>query len=589
MLALSENRASATLGTRRRQPAPWQLWLVSALFLLVIAWPNLRAFAPGDPDDFMRLDQVRDWLAGQSWWDVRQHRMDPPAGADMHWSRLVDLPIAACLFLARLFVPEPAASIVAMTMVPLFQLLLAMLLLRAVMRALGAGEGAVLAASALPLAFPLLLDAFMPLRIDHHGWQALAALGATLFALRGGWRNALAAGAVAATGLTVSLESLPFAALLGGVFAIRFVRAGDRSFEGYLAGLALTAPLLFLATRPVAGLALAQCDRMSWPHFIGFAGAAAAAFAGRMAPGQNATIGRAAALVPVTTVAGLAIVLPLGACAVDPFAGMDPVLKAEWLDRVAEGLPVWTQTPSAAAMLVWTIVIMLAGARLALQRPASVAVHSRWTELGLLAFGMAAMSLLVMRAGLLAQLLAVPFAALLVANYWPCARAIRNAVPRVVATLGCVLLATPLMASAVAKPFDGLSAAPTAAPTIAGDCDLSRLASLPNAHVFAPFDMGPEILARTGHTVVAGPYHRNQAAMRRVFDAFAGPEGNARAIVEGDHARYLVACLSGDRLGTFARYRPGNLADELQVGRAPEWLEPVPGFEQGALRVWRVI
>ena len=122
----------------------------------------MKALAPGDPDDFMRLDQVRDWLAGQSWWDVRQYRMDPPAGADMHWSRLVDLPIAACLLLARLVLPEPAASIAAMTAVPLLQLLLAMALLRALMRTLGASAGAVLAAAALPLAFPLLLDNFMP-------------------------------------------------------------------------------------------------------------------------------------------------------------------------------------------------------------------------------------------------------------------------------------------------------------------------------------------------------------------------------------------------------------------------------------------
>ena len=117
---------------------------------------------------------------------------------------------------------------------------------------------------------------------------------------------------------------------------------------------------------------------------------------------------------------------------------------------------------------------------------------------------------------------------------------------------------------------------------------MSRLAALPKAHLFAPFDLGPEILARSGHTVVAGPYHRNQRAMRAVLDAFAGPPDEAHSIVVGERVDYLVACVSADRLATFAEGGEGNLADALLAGREPAWLVPVPGFERGALRVWRV-
>ena len=45
-------------------------------------------------DDAMRLVQVRDLLAGQSWFDLTQYRLSPPDGVAMHWSRLIDLPIA---------------------------------------------------------------------------------------------------------------------------------------------------------------------------------------------------------------------------------------------------------------------------------------------------------------------------------------------------------------------------------------------------------------------------------------------------------------------------------------------------------------
>ena len=42
-------------------------------------------------DDAMRLVQVRDWLAGQSWFDLTQYRLDPPSGVDMHWLSLIHI------------------------------------------------------------------------------------------------------------------------------------------------------------------------------------------------------------------------------------------------------------------------------------------------------------------------------------------------------------------------------------------------------------------------------------------------------------------------------------------------------------------
>ena len=49
----------------------------------------------GDGDDVMRLVQVRELLEGKGWFDLGQPRLGPEGGTLMHWSRLVDLPIAA--------------------------------------------------------------------------------------------------------------------------------------------------------------------------------------------------------------------------------------------------------------------------------------------------------------------------------------------------------------------------------------------------------------------------------------------------------------------------------------------------------------
>ncbi|MFX7747817.1 hypothetical protein ABTK03_20785, partial [Acinetobacter baumannii] len=58
-------------------------------------------FALGDTDDNMRLMQVRALLHGQGWYDLRQYRLNPPQGFDIHWTRIVDLPIAALILLLK--------------------------------------------------------------------------------------------------------------------------------------------------------------------------------------------------------------------------------------------------------------------------------------------------------------------------------------------------------------------------------------------------------------------------------------------------------------------------------------------------------
>lgn len=64
-------------------------WLAVSAYMLWERWDYIRLFALGDTDDNLRMMQVRGLLAGQGWFDLRQYRLDPPMGADIHWSRLV--------------------------------------------------------------------------------------------------------------------------------------------------------------------------------------------------------------------------------------------------------------------------------------------------------------------------------------------------------------------------------------------------------------------------------------------------------------------------------------------------------------------
>ena len=73
-----------------------------------------------DPDEAMRLVQVRDFLAGQSWRDLVPHRLDPSFDRPMHWSRFIDLSMAVLYWpLSLIMKPEHAERAMAIIWPPL--------------------------------------------------------------------------------------------------------------------------------------------------------------------------------------------------------------------------------------------------------------------------------------------------------------------------------------------------------------------------------------------------------------------------------------------------------------------------------------
>ena len=90
-----------------------------SLFLIWSGWAQISTRSGWDPDDQLRLVQLRDFLGGQSWFDTTQYRMNAPQGAPMHWSRLIELPLALIVTLASPLVGVPRAEMLAGTIVPL--------------------------------------------------------------------------------------------------------------------------------------------------------------------------------------------------------------------------------------------------------------------------------------------------------------------------------------------------------------------------------------------------------------------------------------------------------------------------------------
>src|SRR5947209_16247509 len=202
-----EGRALDFLG-RDWQRITFVLWILVCLWWVYSGWDQIRWFGLGDTDDNMGIMQVRALLHGQGWYDLRQYRLNPPFGANIHWSRLVDLPIAGLILGLRPFLGGPAAERWAVAIAPLLPYLLLLFSLSLTARRL-------IAPAAYPLALLALFFAgstngmFMPERIDHHGWQlALLPLGMAGMADPKRVRGGLTLGLSSALSLAIGLEML---------------------------------------------------------------------------------------------------------------------------------------------------------------------------------------------------------------------------------------------------------------------------------------------------------------------------------------------------------------------------------------------
>jgi hypothetical protein len=585
------SKAAAPMDFARQRWLVLAIWLVVGAMMVRGAIPALTQWTFPDPDDAMRLVQVRDWLAGQSWFDVTQYRLNGPAGGPMHWSRFVDLPIAAVILLARPFVGQHGAETAALIVVPLLTLGIAMLLVHRIAFRLMHGPAALLAVLATPLSLGAMKQMRI-MRIDHHGWQIVLALLTTLAVLddKRPRRSGVVAGAAMALWLNISIEALPFVAAVGAWFAFEWLRdssAGER-LKTYLGALAAASLLLFIVTHLPSVWFAHPHDVLNVAHLAGFAVAALGChFA--VAPAVADLRLRFARL------AGVGLVALAAMFAVDPhflqgpFSSLDPLVAQWWYAGVDEGMPVWRLSPDAAAIGLAQPLVGLAGALLAIYKTGNDARRA-WIAFACLLFAMTLAAVFVIREATTASVMSLPGTAFL------CAAALRRAqslslMPlRVAATTGAMFIMAPAYAApALVMPADPrLMDAMQSSNACITRPQLRKLDALPPSNIAAPLDITPAILASTSHRLVASGYHRNNDGIRDVILLFAGKPAVSREIMVRRKIDYVVFCPNAPEAIRWANRGPGGLAAILNAGHAPEWLEPVaiPGLK--GLRVLRV-
>lgn len=566
-------------------------WLFTALILLAISAGDIAALRFPDADDAMRIVEVRDWLAGQGWFDVAQHRLNGGA-FPMHWSRLVDLPLAVVMLVLRPLLGAVAADRVAAVLVPMLTLLAAMALVASITRRLAGMAPVPLAVLMVAFAPPLLAQ-MRPLRIDHHGWQIVLTLVAVRALLAApSWRMGALAGAALGALLTISLEGLPIAAAIAAIAVLVWAwRPVDARAPALAVALFATAALLQAATRGPAMWAPA-CDAMA-PGWIAALGGAAAGVLLATAVARLGLAARLAALALGGALAGGAVAALSPACLSGPFAMLPPRVFRYWYMMVLEGRPLWEQGTSWAAVTIGLPVMGLVGAVRARALAGDPATRARWTLLIALQAAAFGIAIMVNRAGGTANALAVPGAATLLLALLTRARRIESAGPRIIATVGAFLLASPGQVASLLTLVAGTTDAAAEAGLVAhrrgcaNAADIATVGALPPSTLFAPIDVTPALLAATPHRAIAGGYHRGAAAMDTVIHAFTAAPDTARTIVLASGADYLVACPGMNELDLYRFTAPQGLWARLERGERVAWLRPVA--VKGPALAWRVI
>lgn len=567
-------------------------WLLAAGVLCLVDAAGIAGLWFPDPDDAMRLLQVRDWLAGQSWWDVSQHRLWGGTFA-MHWSRLVDLPLALVIAPLQPLLGAAVAERIAMVAVPLLTLLVVMALVAKLTATLAGEERARLAVLLTALSPPLLFQ-LRPMRVDHHGWQIALALGAVVaLMLPPTRRTGVAIGLCLGALVTVSLEGLPVTAAITAVALLSWVFDDRRRMQvlAMLGTLFASVVILHVVTRG-PGMLLPACDAIApvWIAGLAIACAGAAATVRFSPPGMVRRLGGLA----VSGLAGLAVVRGFApVCTQGPFATLDPLVYDLWYMHVVEGLPAWRQLPGWIVMAYALPVVGIAGS-VAAWRAAEGEARVRWTMTLALAAATFAVSVLVIRAGATANALALPGAAWLLLGWLTRARAIANVPKRIAATAAAFLAAAPGLAGAMIvdrgppKPAEAVHAGPGAgAPWCDNGREIGDLVRLPAGRVFAPIDVTPEMLAKTPHEGIGAGYHRNAAALHRVMATFLAPPDAARASVEASGADYVAGCPGEAETERYKDLAPQGLWARLERGDRIAWLTPIP-IAGSPVLAWRV-
>jgi hypothetical protein len=439
---------------------------------------------------------------------------------------------------------------------------------------------------------------FRPGRIDHHNIHITLTLLATATAA---WSDRLRWCAWATGGLTglaaaIGFEALPFYALFGALFALRFIvdRNTARELRAYALALLASTLAAFVVSVGPDHWSVSVCDMIAINSTAAVIIASAGLIlAAAFCAGERAWWVRFVACGASAAAALMVFIAFEPRCLAGPFGLIDPAIRPIWLDNVSEAQPLSRilreSSVTAFAMASFPAVAMLA----------LLLVGGDWIrrrDFGSLVAGaifiLAVVTMLaVVRAYSYAIWLGLPFVAAASAYLFAKLK-IRSLLPRfallLLVTPTAITMGTIVIAQAIGKAELLELNSPERQACVAKE-NYAPLAGLPVGLVVVnTLEWSPYLLAWTPQPVLAAPYHRMSPGIISTNQALALPPPDAQRVINRVGVRYVVTCGPAAPEGMSAEQSAASLWSRLKAGAVPEWLERLPESRDHAIVIYRV-
>lgn len=572
-----------------------------------------------DTDDYTYLTQALDWLQGQSWFDSIQHRMAPPDGVAIHFSRVAQLPLAAFIMLFRAIgFPWGGAATLTAILYPAALLALFFVATRWVAECFMPKEWSRITAYAVLFSNTILFQ-FALGHVDHHGLEGMLVLlsfGCVVRMIRKPQeiRWSIAAASLQALALCIALEAVPWVIGLSGWVGLwMMVKGAKTSHAGVAFGVVLhlvSAIFLFATKRPETWF---EIDTLTYSIVY------------VLLTGIVAVTCTAIALATFTRFAWLRYFVGVflgGSFLVSffahfpdliagPYGAMDKELAAAFFAHISEAI-------SFAKTLKIILIIpyigwSLLGLGMSLRFLKTAKGDMRWLwaiNASLVAAAIAGGMFYQVRILRYADMFSIIPLSVALMRGWQYIGAHYQGRPRFAAEIGLLVLVGPLLPVLVPSLSDGRSLNPGLLMfpmhNVSNACHMSALEpdllGMDNfkgktLRLMNMIDSGPELLFRTKHSVMAAPYHTNvQGNLDSIHFFSATDTEEARKIAQRDNIDGVLLCrlvsrmyfgdkgpkhTSLDASGNLKIGLGATLTERLMYQQPPAWLKEInlPGVD----------
>lgn len=538
-----------------------------------------------DTDPHMRLVRVEQLAATGDWYDNVIHRSNAPYGETLHWTRPLDVLLLLGAWLLKPFLGfHNALGWWGVVISPILGVLSLIALYWATKPALKENARRLLVL--LYLAQPLMALAFTMGRADHHSLLALnfilllGCLYRMITVREDSLKLSLLAGLLAGIGVWISVEFLVAVFWVISTLTLLWIfraRNYSRCLLHFSLVLLISTCVFLLVERPVADILIMEYDRISIVHVFIFVVVAACSLAmtrvyGRSNLQRLMTAGLAG-------LGGFMLILCfLPDFLHGPFSQVDATVARIWLSLVREVQPVLKAGLIVQLLFVGPLFFSLFYLLWAAVRIRDDHFRSCLVPLlvGLPLF--AGLTFYQLRWIYYSNVFIIICLSLLLNQLLGVLSGIRSSFAQ---RLGRVLLILLFCcgfytAGILAEKYHGDQNESSYEANLRPLC--KWLNSLPDSTIFIDLDFAPEILYRTGHKVIATPYHRNAAGILYSYELMGTHDmGKVHDMLKDRNVDLVILCPQSSERVFFRTETDAGISfyGRLLAGDIPDWLDTV--------------